>query len=136
MIAARKRMVRGVVFTATGLMMLVFVGALVLLCERRLPPALNKSRRKNPKRADKPGYVEGDHLSATTVTRRLTQPTRKYNRFGTNRAVPKDRLPFCLALLPMGFTQPDQSPDLLVRSYRTVSPLPRIARTRFLEANF
>ena len=33
--------------------------------------------------------------------------------------------PFCLALLPMGFTQPTQSPESLVRSYRTVSPLPR-----------
>jgi len=31
---------------------------------------------------------------------------------------------FCLALLPMGFTQPARSPEPLVRSYRTVSPLP------------
>ena len=31
---------------------------------------------------------------------------------------------FCSALLPMGFTEPDQSPGLLVSSYLTVSPLP------------
>jgi len=29
-----------------------------------------------------------------------------------------------LALLPMGFTEPDRSPGLLVSSYLTVSPLP------------
>jgi hypothetical protein len=33
-------------------------------------------------------------------------------------------LPY-LALLPMGFTEPGRSPDLLVSSYLTVSPLPR-----------
>ena len=32
--------------------------------------------------------------------------------------------PSCLVLLPVGFTEPGRSPDLLVRSYRTVSPLP------------
>ena len=37
--------------------------------------------------------------------------------------------PACLALLPMGFTQPTQSPESLVRSYRTVSPLPGRPRT-------
>ena len=30
----------------------------------------------------------------------------------------------CLTLLPMGFTEPPGSPRVLVRSYRTVSPLP------------
>jgi len=30
----------------------------------------------------------------------------------------------CLALLPMGFTEPGRSPGLLVSSYLTVSPLP------------
>jgi len=29
-----------------------------------------------------------------------------------------------LALLPVGFTEPPQSPAALVRSYRTFSPLP------------
>jgi len=37
--------------------------------------------------------------------------------------------PACLALLPMGFTQPTQSPAPLVRSYRTISPLPGKPRT-------
>ena len=36
---------------------------------------------------------------------------------------PPDKAP-CLILLPVGFTKPGRSPDLLVRSYRTVSPLP------------
>ena len=36
----------------------------------------------------------------------------------------EDDRSFCLALLPMGFTQPARSPEPLVRSYRTVSPLP------------
>ncbi len=31
---------------------------------------------------------------------------------------------FCLALLRVGFAEPTGSPRLLVRSYRTVSPLP------------
>ena len=35
-----------------------------------------------------------------------------------------DRTSSCLALLPMGFTEPDRSPGLLVSSYLTVSPLP------------
>ena len=38
--------------------------------------------------------------------------------------IPKDRTSSCLALLPMGFTEPDRSPGLLVSSYLTVSPLP------------
>lgn len=29
-----------------------------------------------------------------------------------------------LTLLPVGFTKPPQSPEMLVRSYRTFSPLP------------
>jgi hypothetical protein len=39
----------------------------------------------------------------------------------------EDRRSFCLALLPMGFTQPARLPEPLVRSYRTVSPLPPAA---------
>ena len=34
-----------------------------------------------------------------------------------------------LALLPVGFTEPPQSPAALVRSYRTFSPLPGSSRT-------
>jgi len=37
---------------------------------------------------------------------------------------PKVRTSSCLALLPMGFTEPGRSPGLLVSSYLTVSPLP------------
>jgi len=37
--------------------------------------------------------------------------------------MPPDTAP-CLILLPVGFTEPGRSPGLLVRSYRTVSPLP------------
>ena len=71
-----------------------------------------------------------DHFSRTPVARRLQQPTRKgvakravsrRNRPGRNRA---NRTPSCLALLPMGFTEPGRSPGLLVSSYLTVSPLP------------
>jgi len=44
--------------------------------------------------------------------------------------------PFCLALLPMGFTQPIRSPESLVRSYRTVSPLPLKDRERSSDWRF
>jgi len=36
----------------------------------------------------------------------------------------------CLALLPMGFAEPDRSPGLLVSSYLTVSPLPALGGPR------
>ena len=42
--------------------------------------------------------------------------------------VPKDQAAFLLpylVLLPVGFTEPGRSPDLLVSSYLTVSPLPQ-----------
>ena len=35
-----------------------------------------------------------------------------------------------MTLLPVGFTEPHQSPDALVVSYTTVSPLPEIASRR------
>lgn len=38
---------------------------------------------------------------------------------------PKSGLTPCLTLLPVGFAEPGRSPDLLVSSYLTVSPLPR-----------
>jgi len=50
-------------------------------------------------------------------------------RSETPRQVPEGTCPVCLALLPMGFTQPTQSPESLVRSYRTISPLPGKPRT-------
>ena len=54
------------------------------------------------------------------VTHRLKRPTRGY-RTGRPLASPY------LALLRVGFTEPARSPGLLVRSYRTVSPLPRLS---------
>ena len=46
---------------------------------------------------------------------------------GLTRVVPSRpfALPPYLVLLPMGFTEPDRSPGLLVSSYLAVSPLPR-----------
>ncbi len=47
------------------------------------------------------------------------------------RPPPKERrrTSSCLALLPMGFAEPDRSPGLLVSSYLTVSPLPAETRS-------
>ena len=59
--------------------------------------------------------VRGDHPSRPAVTRRLERPTR-----GSTDGPPSP----CLALLPVGFAEPPGSPRALVRSYRTVSPLP------------
>jgi hypothetical protein len=46
--------------------------------------------------------------------------------YGAGRPAPfvTERTPSCLALLRMGFAEPDRSPGLLVSSYLTVSPLP------------
>ena len=41
------------------------------------------------------------------------------------------RIRFCLALLPMGFTWPDRSPNPPVSSYLTVSPLPARSHSFF-----
>ena len=46
----------------------------------------------------------------------------------------RSRLPFCLALLRVGFTKPDKSPCLLVSSYLTVSPLPATPRYEATQA--
>ena len=51
-----------------------------------------------------------------------SRPAGMTNR--TNSWQSEDCRSFCLALLLMGFTQPARSPEPLVRSYRTVSPLP------------
>ncbi len=75
-----------------------------------------------PKPADKPGSVAGGHLSGTTVTRRLTQPTRGSNE--TGRLAPPKRTCPCLALLPVGVAWPPASPRTPVVSYTTFSPSP------------
>ena len=54
-------------------------------------------------------------------------PLAAYPGVVTNRT---DSAP-CLALRRAGFTKPDESPRLLVRSYRTVSPLPLARRFTF-----
>ena len=71
--------------------------------------------------------ADGDHFSRTQIALGLEQPTRKWGRGGPPRAAPSRRTlrsSSCLALLPMGFAEPDRSPGLLVSSYLTVSPLP------------
>ena len=60
------------------------------------------------------------HPSRLTVTRPLLRPTRGLN----GRAAHS----LCSALLRVGFVEPPGSPPALVRSYRTVSPLPVRAR--------
>ena len=57
----------------------------------------------------------GGHPSRPAVARRLQRPTR-----GSEGGPPSP----CLALLRVGFAEPPGSPRALVRSYRTVSPLP------------
>ncbi len=79
--------------------------------------------RERPKRAGKPGSVESGHFSRTAVARRLKRPTREGLRAGPAR----DGFPFfsLRGLAPGGVCRAGRSPGLLVRSYRTVSPLPR-----------
>ncbi len=55
-----------------------------------------------------------------------TEPVRR----GRFRASP------CLALLRVGFTEPAESPRPLVRSYRTVSPLPASGRRNARQRRF
>ncbi len=63
------------------------------------------------------------HFSRTPIARRLQQPTRESIASRTGSRSPWRTAP-CLALLRVGFTKPAESPRLLVRSYRTFSPLP------------
>ena len=62
--------------------------------------------------------LRGDgHSSGRTVTRPLVRPTREIVKRATSC------LPYSV-LLRTGFAKPPKSPSALVRSYRTVSPLP------------
>jgi len=61
-----------------------------------------------------PDSVEDGHPSRPAVTRRLQRSTRELG----GPPAP------CLTLLQVGFTEPSGSPRTLVRSYRTVAPLP------------
>ena len=83
-------------------------------------------------RTCKPGFVPGasrlpggDHFSRTQRLPGVSS-SRPGSGCGTGRpaAFPKERTSSCLALLRVGFAEPDRSPGLLVSSYLTVSPLP------------
>ena len=60
----------------------------------------------------------GDHLSGSHVAVALERPTRESSEAG-------HLIPSYLVLLRVGFTEPPPSPEMLVSSYLTVSPLPR-----------
>ncbi len=60
------------------------------------------------------------YRTSATVTIPLMRPTRELPTEADERAVHT----LCLALLRVGFTEPHESPRTLVRSYRTVAPLP------------
>ena len=67
-------------------------------------------------------------MTTISLGRRLpdASSSRPGSGYETDRFVPapKGRASSCLALLPMGFTEPNRSPGPLVSSYLTVSPLP------------
>lgn len=73
-------------------------------------------------RNDKPGSVAGVHFSRMPIARHLQQPTRR----SANRTDPRQQMlpDLLLGLAPDGVYPARRSPVLLVRSYRTVSPLP------------
>src|SRR5689334_22553242 len=71
-----------------------------------------------PRKPSSVGLLRSDHFSRTRVTARLQRPTRDSWRGGP------PLVPYSV-LLRVGFTEPRESPPPLVRSYRTVSPLPR-----------
>ena len=71
------------------------------------------------------GPAGGSHFSGTGVAAGLERPTREAEGADPRRG----SLPY-LAFLQVGFTEPPPSPEALVRSYRTVSPLPPGALAR------
>jgi hypothetical protein len=88
--------------------------------------------RRRLEQTCKPGFVPeafaapgGDHFSRA---QRLpgASSSRPGSGYGASRpaAFPWERTSSCLALLRVGFAEPDRSPGLLVSSYLTVSPLP------------
>src|SRR5436309_4718118 len=77
-------------------------------------PESGVSRILSPSRGD-------DHSSGRTVARPLVRPTREIGKRATSC------LPYSV-LLRTGFAKPPESPPALVRSYRTVSPLPAAPR--------
>ena len=73
--------------------------------------------------ADKPGSVENDHSSGTSVTARLKRPTRIH-------CGPQQTDSY-LVLLQVGFTIATPVTSRAVRSYRTFSPLPNPKARRY-----
>lgn len=69
-----------------------------------------------------PALAGGDHPSAIVVADDLVRPTRELGRTDLKRS--RRCTGTLLALLQVGFTEPMQSPALLVVSYTTFSPLP------------
>ena len=72
----------------------------------------------------------GDHPSGHTVAGYLERPTRRLGRAALERLRSRTFRCGLLALLRVGFTKPPRSPGMLVRSYRTVSPLPPVPTNR------
>ena len=68
------------------------------------------------------GSVPGPVAGTRSVTIHLCGPPERFPATVATEGRTTRRL--VLALLRMGFTEPARSPRLLVRSYRTVSPLP------------
>ena len=68
------------------------------------------------------GFPRGDHPSAAAVASGLVRSTREHR---AGHSFTQIGCPILLTLLPVGFTEPPQSPAVLVVSYTTVSPLPR-----------
>jgi len=63
-------------------------------------------------------------LSRVAISLGCRLPGTSSDRPGSHSGPDRpDKAP-CLILLPVGFTKPNRSPGSLVRSYRTVSPLP------------
>ena len=71
-----------------------------------------------------PRRRSGDHPSGHTVAGCLERPTRRLGRATLGRLRGRNQVAAFLALLRVGFAEPLRSPGMLVRSYRTVSPLP------------
>ena len=71
------------------------------------------------------GARAGGHLSRAGVADSLQRSTRRLGRAALRRLRRRPRRAALLTLLQVGFTEPPGSPRALVRSYRTLSPLPR-----------
>ena len=91
-----------------------------------------KRRKRANESPDKPDSVPGRRVApprrrSSIWTNHRWPPqaaTRELGRAALESFARTRDMRVLLALLPVGFTQPRRSPAVLVRSYRTVSPLP------------